>query len=435
MPLSIAMQRTNWRDSFKPLGMHNFRLYVAAAFLTNTAGWAMRVAVDWLVLELTGNVALVGLTIAIQFTPLVLLGAWGGLIADRFPKRNLVVFAQSMTAIVCAVLAALTLTGVVQLWMVYVSAALIGLFGIVDPPARSVLVAEIVGPTQLRNAISLNASNFHLGALIGPAVSGVVIGVAGSGWAIAGQSVACAIGATLFLLMRPRELQPTPKAPRAKGQIREAIRYLRAKPTLRWTFVIAAVVATFGMTLPTLLAAMAAHEWNTGAQGYGFYNALVAVGAFSGALLSTRRSRLRLRTIMFGAIVFGLVQAALGLAPVIALFLPLLVGVGVSRLLYGTAAETMVMLSSNLLIRGRVMAFYFLVVMAGQAIGGPLMGWLAEMFGARTALVVSGLVPAIAATVIAILLARSGQLKLRITPRLRGSWVTIVPRAMGADVE
>src|SRR5690606_8418307 len=129
-----AMQRTNWRDSFKPLGMHNFRLYVAAAFLTNTAGWAMRVAVDWLVLELTGNVALVGLTIAIQFTPLVLLGAWGGLIADRFPKRNLVVFAQSMTAIVCAVLAALTLTGVVQLWMVYVSAALIGLFGIVDPP-------------------------------------------------------------------------------------------------------------------------------------------------------------------------------------------------------------------------------------------------------------------------------------------------------------
>jgi MFS family permease len=435
MPLAIAMQRTTWRNSFKPLGMHNYRLYVVAAFLTNTAGWAMRVAVDWLVLELTGNLALVGLTIAIQFAPLVLLGVWGGVIADRFPKRRLIVLCQSVSALICATLAVLALTGAVQLWMVYLLVALLGLAGIVDPPSRSVLVSEIVGPTQLRNAISLNASNFHLGALIGPAISGVVIGLAGSGWAIAAQAVACAVGALLLVLMRTREMTPTPRAKRAKGQIREAIRYVRDKPALLWTFIVVAFVATFGMPLPTMLAAMAATEWHTGAQGYGLYTSLVAVGAFSGALLSTRRGSLRLRAIVFGAMAYGLVQAGLGVAPVLAVFLVLLVFTGLTRLLYATAAETMAQLSANLMIRGRVMAFFFLVLVGGQALGGPLMGWLAETLGARTSLVISGAVPALAAGVIAVLLARTGQLTVRVAPSLRGSWVTIVPRAVGADLE
>ena len=194
-------------------------------------------------------------------------------------------------------------------------------------------------------------------------------------------------------------------------------------------------VSMFGLPLPTLLAGMADTVFETGAQGYGLYNSLLAVGALTGALLSTRRTELRLRTIVLGAMLYGVLQTLVGLAPFYSLFLVLLVTVGFSRLLYATAAETMVQLSSNLRIRGRVMAFFMLILVGGQAIGGPIMGLIAETFGSRAAVVVSGGVPFLAAVVISIVLARSGQLRLKVTPRLRGSWITIAPRAAGADLE
>lgn len=435
MPIAIAMQRGKWRDSFKPLGVHNFRLYVAAAFLTNTAGWGMRVAVDWLVLELTGNLALVGLTIAIQFTPIAVLGIWGGVIVDRFPRRRLLVFSQGSAAIICGALATLALTGAAQLWMVYCLVGLLGVVAIFDAPARSVLLGEMVGQRQLRNAISLNASNFHLGALIGPAISGFVIGLFGAGWSIVGNAVALAVGAVLFAAMRTRDLVAAPLADRAKGQIREAVRYVRSKPGLFWPMLLVGFVAVFAFPLPTLLAAMAATEWHSGAQGYGLYIALLAIGAISGAMLSTRRSTLRLRTIVFSLILFGALQAALGLAPLVVIFAGLLVALGISRLLYSMAGETMIQLSANTMIRGRVMSIFALIVVGGQAIGGPLMGWLAQTLGARPALVISGAVPLVAASVIGLILARTGRLRLRVNPRLRGSWVTITPRVAGADFE
>jgi MFS family permease len=435
MPLSIAMQRGRWRDSFSTLRIGNYRKYAASQGISNIAGWAMRVATDWLVLELTGNIALVGLTIAIQFAPLLIFGAWGGVIADRFPKRTMLVCTQIAASMLSAVLAALTITGVVQLWMIYLIVALLGIVQLLDNPSRSVFVSEIVGPRQLRNAISLNASIFHLGALIGPALSGIAIVAVGSGWSIAANAVAAAIGAIFIGSIRQRDLVTAPRAPKAKGQIREAVRYVLAKPAMFWTFVMVTFVSMFGLPLPTLLAGMADHVFETGAQGYGLYNSLLAVGALTGALLSTRRTELRLRTIVLGAMLYGVLQTLVGLAPFYSLFLVLLVTVGFSRLLYATAAETMVQLSSNLRIRGRVMSFFMLILVGGQAIGGPIMGLIAETFGSRAAVVVSGGVPFLASVVIAIVLARSGQLRLRVTPRLRGSWITIAPRAAGADLE
>ena len=435
MPLSIAMQRGKWRDSFSTLKIANYRKYAASQGISNVAGWAMRVATDWLVLELTGNIALVGLTIAIQFTPLLLFGAWGGVIADRFPKRAMLVFTQCAASLISAVLAVLAITGVAQLWMIYGLVALMGIVQLLDNPSRSVFVSEIVGPRQLRNAISLNASIFHLGALVGPALSGIAIVAVGSGWSIAANAVAAAIGAILIATIRQDQLLVAPRAPKAKGQIREAARYVLAKPAMFWTFVMVLFVSMFGLPLPTLLAGMADTVFESGAQGYGLYNSLLAVGALSGALLSTRRTELRLRTIVLGAMLYGVLQTLVGLAPFYSMFLLLLVTVGFSRLLYATAAETMVQLSSNLRIRGRVMAFFMLILVGGQAIGGPIMGLIAEAFGSRTAVVVSGGVPFVAAVVISIVLARSGQLRLKVTPRLRGSWITIAPKAAGADLE
>jgi MFS family permease len=435
MPIAIAMQRGRWRDSFSTLRIANYRKYAASQGISNVAGWAMRVATDWLVLELTGNIALVGLTIAIQFAPLLLFGAWGGVIADRFPRRAMLIATQSGASVISAVLAVLAITGVAQLWMIYLLVALLGVVQLLDGPSRSVLVSEIVGPRQLRNAISLNASIFHLGALIGPALSGIAIVAVGSGWSIAANAVAAAIGALFIAWIRQEDLLTAPRAPKAKGQIREAVRYVLAKPSMFWTFAIVTFVSVFGLPLPTLLAGMADTVFETGAQGYGLYNSLLAVGALTGALLSTRRTELRLRTIVLGAMLYGVLQTLVGLAPFYPMFLFLLVTVGFSRLLYATAAETMVQLSSNLRIRGRVMSFFMLILVGGQAIGGPIMGVIAEVFGSRAAVVVSGAVPALAAVAISIVLARTGQLRVRVTPRLRGSWITIAPRAAGADLE
>jgi MFS family permease len=303
-----------------------------------------------------------------------------------------------------------------------------------DGPARSVFVNEMVGPHHLRNAISVNASIFHLGALLGPAISGVLIVAVGSGWAIAINVVAAAIGLCLLLAMRTGELLVASRRQAAKGQIREAVRYIMAKPTLFWTLVMVAFVATFGMPMPALLAGMADTVYGTGATGYGLYNSLIAVGALLGALASTRRSSLRLRTIVLGALLYGLLQLLAGFAPFYPMFLALLPTIGLSRLLYNTAGETMMQLSSNMAIRGRIMAFWTMVIVGGQAIGGPLMGWLAEYLGARTAMMISGGVPAAAAVVIAILLSRNGRLRVKVGVR-RGSWISIVPRPRIRPVE
>ena len=428
MPIAVAMQRPAWRDTFSALRMYNYRLYVSGQAVANTAGWMQRIATDWLVLELSGSVALVGLTIAIQFLPTIVLGAWAGVLADRLPRRIVLLVSQSCIALLSIALAVLALTGTATLLAVYVIVLLLGVVQVFDNPSRIVFVNEMVGPAHLRNAISVNASIFHMGALIGPAIAGALIVIVGSGWAIAGNAVAALICIGLLLAMRRSELFIAPRAPSAKGQIREAARYVLGKPALFWTMVMIAVVAIFGMPMPTLLAGVADSVYETGADGYGLYNSLVAVGALTGALASTRRSSLRLRTIVLGALLYGVLLTLLGLSPFYPMFLVLLVTVGLSRLLFMTAGETLVQFSSNLAIRGRVMAFWVIVVVGGQAIGGPLMGWIAETIGPKNALVVAGGVPAIAAIVVAIVLARSGNLRLVVRPRTRGRWVAIVPR-------
>jgi len=431
VPISIAMQRPAWRDTFGALRMHNYRLYVIAQFIANTAGWAQRIAVDWLVLELTGSVTLVGLTIALQFLPTLLLGAYAGVIADRFPKRRVLIFCQAVAGALNLVLAVIAILGAAHLLVVYALVLAIGVMQVFDGPARSVFVSEMVGPRHLRNAISVNASIFHLGALLGPAISGVLIVAVGSGWAIASNVVAVAIGIVLLLAMRTSELLVAPRVSGSKGQIREALRYVMAKPSLFWTLVMVAFVAVFGMPMPALLAGMADTVYDTGATGYGLYNSLAAIGALLGALASTRRATLRLRTIMIGAVIYGLALIVAGLAPFYPLFLVVLPMIGLARLLYMTGSETMMQLSSNMAIRGRVMAFWVMVVVGGQAIGGPLMGWFTEHLGAKTAMVISGAVPAAAAIAISIVLAQSGRLTVAVSAK-RGKWVAIVPRRKSA---
>lgn len=427
-PIPVLLQRPRWRDTFSSLRIHNYRLYVISQAISNTSGWAMRIAIDWLVFELTASVTLVGITVALQFGPMLFLGPLGGVIADRYPKRRLLVATQSINALACATLAVLTIASIVTVWEVFATALIMGCTAVVDSPARSVFVNEMVGHDRLGNAISINASIFHLGGLVGPAVSGILIAIVGAGWSIAANGLAACVVVVTLLSMRTAELLPSLVATRSKGQIREGLRYALSKPTIFWPIVMLAFVAMFGMNLPVMLVAFADHVYGSGAAGYGLYSSAAALGALAGSIASTRRLSYRLRSIMFAAGCFGLTIAASGIAPVVGVFLLCLAGIGFTRLLFATAAESIVQMSSNRIIRGRVMAIYAMVVLGGQAIGGPLMGWLAELWGVRNAMVFSGLVPTVAAIVIAILLARSGRLTLRFRMRRRIIPLTIEVR-------
>lgn len=429
-PIPVFDHRPTMRESFAALALYNYRLYLGALMLGSTGAWMARVAIDWLVLELTGDVTLVGVAVALQFAPTLLLGAWAGVLSDRLPRRSVLLTTQIVATVANGVLAALVLGGVVQLWQVLLIAGLTGVAGAIEGPSRSAFVSEMVGTARLRGAISLNATTFHLGGLLGPAISGVLIASLGSGWSIAINAATTAIAVVAIALMRGHELVPTPKQPRSRGQIREALRYAWRKPAIRWSLVLLASVSVFGMNLPVLLAAAADGTYGTGATGYGLYNSLCAGGAFLGALLSSRRRSLRLRDVVgFGAL-YGAVTMLAGWEGWYPVFLSALVGIGLTRLLFAMSAEALTQLSTNPAIRGRIVSFYIMVLMGGQAAGGILMGWIAENLGGQVAFLVAGAVPLLTAAVLAVVLAFRHELRIRVDLRRPRRLFSIVSRTV-----
>lgn len=411
-PIPVMTTRPRWRDTFVSLRVANYRLYAGGQIVATTALGMQRVTQDWLVLQLSGSVAAVGITVAMQFAPMLLFGLLGGVIADRYPKRLLLMITQTTAALISAVLAVLVLSGTVQVWHIWALALLGGFVTVVDNPARQVFVNEIVGPKLLRNAISLNSSTFQLGALIGPAIGGLAITAVGSGWAFAINAAACALVVLSLALMDASTLHHTPVRPRAKGQLTEGLRYVGRKPAILFTIVMLGAVAFFAYTMPVLLAAYANDVFKVGAAGYGLFNALVAVGALTGAVLSTRRLSVSLRLVVGGAAVLGVVQATTALAPGLVVFALLITAGGAASLLFLTSANSLVQQSTNLGVRGRVMALYILVQLGGQALGGPLMGFIVERVGPEAGMAVSGIVPLAAALAIAIAVMMRGHLRL-----------------------
>lgn len=428
-PIPIQPGRTSARDVVAIFRVRNFKLLVTSIFFSSIALWMTRIAVDWLVLELTGNLALVGLAVTLQFGPTLLLGAFAGVVADRFSRRAIVLLTQSVVFFGGATLAVLAILGAVELWHVYLIAAVSGVAGALEGPARSALIGQIVDPARLRTAMSFNASAFHIGGLIGPVVSGILIGVVGSGWSIAAAALATLVSILAFSLFRSRDLSPVVRPAEGAGGVRVALRYIRSKPTIFWPMVLIAFVSTFGMTLPVLFTAAAGERgFDTGAAGYGLYTSLAAVGAVAGAVLSARRRSVRLRSIALLTGAYGISILLAGVVPVYGVFLAGIVALGVLRLLFAMGAESMVQLSTNPSVRGRVMAIYLVLLMGGQAAGGLIIGWVAEELGMTVAFVVAGGMPLLAAIVVAINLARRHQLTIAVNLRDFRRVVRIVKR-------
>ncbi len=398
--------------TFRSLRVRNYRLFAAGQVVSNSGTWAQRVAQDWLVLELSGNngVAL-GVTIGLQFLPVLLFGLYGGLLADRYDKRRLLIGAQAAMGVLALVLAVLDLSGAVRVWHVFALAFALGLASVVDIPARQSFVSEIVEPDDLPNAVSLNSATFNSARIVGPALAGLVIASAGTGWVFVGNAVSYLAVLAGLLAMRTSELRPGRRAERAPGQTREGLAYVRSRPGLLATIVLVGLVGLFGLNFQITLALVAKEVFGRGAGSYALLTSCFALGSLLGALASARQiGRPRQRRLFGAALAFGGLEVAVGLAPTFELMALLLVPTGAAVLTFTTTANTSVQLGVDPGVRGRVMALYVLVFLGGTPLGGPLMGAVAEALGARAAIVLGGVVVSASAVIAALWLARRREL-------------------------
>jgi MFS family permease len=288
-----------------------------------------RVAQDWLVLELThGSGTALGIAAGLQFLPQLLFSLWGGVIADRYRKRSILLTTQAIMGMLALILGILALTGAVAVWQVYLLAFALGMVAVVDNPARQTFAAEMVGSEGMANAIALNSATFNLARIVGPAVAGLVIAAVGT--PVAFLVNAASYGAVLvgLKLMRESELRPVARAPKARGQFRETFSYVRARPDLWLTLVLVFFVATFGMNFQVTTALMSKGVFGTGASEFGLASAVFALGALGGALAAARRARPSMRLMLTTALAFGLFEVATGLMPVFWSFLVMLVPTG-----------------------------------------------------------------------------------------------------------
>lgn len=382
---------------FSALSNRNYRIYVSGAFVSNIGTWMQRVAQDWLVLELSGGSGVaVGITTALQFLPMLLLSAYGGLIADRLDKRFILKITQIWMALTAAVLGVLAVTGVAVTWHVYLIAFLFGLAAAFDNPARQTFVSEVVGPQLLPNAIGLNSASFHAARIVGPALAGLVIAAFGTGWAILTNAATYGAFVAVLLLIDSSGLHLTAPAARGKRQIREALAYVRERGDIMRVLFVVAFVGTFGLNFQLTSALMAQQEFHKGAQEYGILGTIMAVGSLSGALLAARRRTAPTgRFIVSMAVTFGLVEIVVGLMPTYWTYAAALPVLGLVALLTLTASNASIQLGVDPAIRGRVMALYAMVLMGGTPIGSPIIGWVGEVFGPRWTLIGGGALTAL----------------------------------------
>ncbi|MFI7103328.1 MFS transporter [Streptomyces sp. NPDC050161] len=416
------------KGMFSSLRVRNYRLFATGQVVSNTGTWMQRIAQDWLVLSLTGSSTAVGITTALQFLPMLLFGLYGGVIADRFSKRKLLLFTQSAMGMTGLALAVLTLSGNIQVWHVYLVAFVLGLVTVIDNPSRQAFVVEMVGKEDLRNAVSLNSANFQSARLIGPAVGGALITAFGSGWAFLLNGVSFLAPIAGLLMMRTAELHKVDRVPRSKGQLREGLRYVSGRPDLIWTIVLVGFIGTFGFNFPIWLTAFTYHVYHQGAGTYALFNSLMAAGSLVGALLAARRSSSRLRLLVGAAVVFGVLEMAAALAPSFWIFVVLLAPIGVVGLTINVTANSSVQMATDPLMRGRVMALFMMVFVGGTPLGAPVVGWITDTFGARVGFLSGGLISLLAAVLIGLILARAGGLRLKIDLRRGHRHVAFVPR-------
>ena len=395
MRLSVN-EEGNWR-SFRH---RNYQILFPANAVSNIGSWAQRIAQDWLVLELTNSGTYLGLVTALQFAPVLLFSLHGGALADRFNKRKVLIATNIAGGLSSAVLGILVMTGVVELWHVFLLAFALGVSTAIDGPVRQSFTNEVVGHEDLPNAVSLNSANFNAGRLIGPAVSGFLIAAFGTG-----PSFLFNAFSYLFVILALTQLNEkaffTTEKSTSMTNVREGIAYVRARPDLYVVMAMVFFIATFGLNFQIFNALMATKVFGKGPASYGLLGTFIAIGSLSGALISARLEGFRKTLFVVRAgIVFSIVVIILSLMPTYLAYAFWLPVCGLAALTTLITANSIVQVNTDPAIRGRVMGLYLLIFMGGTPFGSPLIGVMSELIGTRETIAACGAISFTATTII-----------------------------------
>ncbi len=387
------------QETFSSLHVRNYRLYYIGQIISTSGTFMQSIAQAWLVLKLTNSGTALGITSALQYVPILILGPYGGVIADRLPKRTILYFTQSVSGLLALILGGVVVTGVVQVWMVYVLAFALGVVTAFDNPTRQTLYIELVGPENLRNAVTLYSTLVNLARVIGPAVAAAVIAAFGLGpcFIINGFSYFAVV--IMLALMRAEELQVTPPAPRTRGQIQEGLRYVWSTPVIGSTLLVMAIIGTLTFEFQVSLPLIAQFTFKGGAGSYAFLSSSMGFGAAAGGIFFAGRKNTVQQQLVSASLLFGLAVLAAAFMPSLVLAGIALVFVGLCSINFSSLGNSILQLESSPQMRGRVMSFWSIGFLGSTTIGAPLVGLFAQAFGPRWGLALGGLAALFAAAV------------------------------------
>ena len=378
------------RLTFRSMSVRNYRLYFAGQLISTTGTWMQSIAQAWLVLQITGSGVALGVTVALQFTPVLLVGAWGGLVADRVDKRRLLVGTQAAAGVLALLLGAVTALGVVQLWMIFALALGLGAVNAVDNPARRAFVVEMVGTEHVSNAVSLSSAMFMAARVIGPAIAGLVIACVGVSWCFFANGVSYSAAVLAFMAMRENEFFAVEPVPKRKGQLREGLRYAWSTPALRLVLVLTAVIGTLAFNFQVVLPLLAKETFSGDAETLGVLYAFMSIGSVIGALVSAHEAQATQRFVLGAALAFGAALLVAAFAPTLGLEILVLVPVGAAGIAFTAMANGVLQTECAPEMRGRVAALFTVAFLGSTPIGGPIIGWISQQLGPRAGLWVGG---------------------------------------------
>ncbi|MBK4735441.1 MFS transporter [Noviherbaspirillum pedocola] len=389
------------KGTFRSLAGYNYRMWAAGALISNIGTWMQRTAQDWLVLtQLTHqNATAVGIVMSLQFGPALLLLPLTGYVTDRFSRRRILFVTQFAMSLLALGLGLLTLSGHVQLWQVYVFALLLGTVTAFDAPARQTFVSELVGESDLANAVALNSTSFNAARMIGPAAAGLLIASTGTGAVFLINAASYGAVLASLALLRRGELHRRDRSQRAQGGLMAGFRYVAGRPDLKVLLLMLFLLGTFGLNFPIFISTMSVSVFHAGAREYGLLTSAMAVGSVTGALLAARPGKPGIPRIIGAAAIFGIGCAAAAMASAYAWFGAILVAIGISAQIFTTSTNSLVQLATEPGMRGRVMAILLAIFFGATPLGAPTVGWVADRFGPRWALGV-GAASGIAAAIV-----------------------------------
>jgi MFS family permease len=404
--VSAAVRRT-----FTSLAVPNYRRYAAGQLISVAGNWIQTVAAMWLIVKLTGSGVSVGITAGLQFLPMLLFSAWGGLLADRVRKRRLLMVTQVISALPPLAMWILYGHGHVEVWMVYALMFVRGTINAVDNPARQSFVFELVGGERVVNAVSLNSVVVQSARIIGPAVAGAVIATMGVGLCFLLDAMTFVAMLVALVGMDPRELRSAPPTARGRGQVRSAIAHVRGTPALLIPLAMMLVLGTLSYNFQVLLPLVATFDWHGGAGVYAALTVAMGAGSVAGALLSGARGRVTPRLLVRSAIAFGVAELLVAVAPLLGLQLVALALLGGASVTFAATVNSSLQLAVEPALRGRVMALYAMVFLGSTPIGSPLVGWMAEAAGPRSGLVLGAIAALATGLVARVAFARTARAK------------------------